>query len=354
MTTTTFDPSRLEAFAGRVLDAATDSLELLTMYLGHRLGLYRALRETGPLTAAELAAATGTAERHVREWLEAQAACDIVDADGDRYSLAPEHAVALLDRDSLAHVVPFVRMLPAFVNVMRPLLEAFRTGGGVPYERYGAEFREAQQDLTRPLYMNLLAEWIAALPHVHSRLLADRPARALDMACGAGIACVELARRYPWAQVDGIDLDEGAIDLARANAREAGVEGRVRFHVRDAERPGLAGPYDLITSFDSLHHVARPVEVLRQLRSLLAPGGVVLVAEGHAHGPFERLNRLVSVVHCLPTALVDQPSAGLGAVVPAATVAELAAAAGFERVEVAPIEHDLLAFYTLEAGASVQ
>jgi SAM-dependent methyltransferase len=360
---TAIDPERQMAFVGRLFAAASGSLELTTIYLGERLGLYRALADAGPLTVPELALATATAERYVREWLEAQAVCGLVDvddpslaADERRYALPPEHADALLNRESLAYLAPMARFAPATIGVMRHLVEAFRTGGGVPYEAYGAEFREAQQDFTRPLFVNLLGAWLEGLPDVDARLRSDPPARVVDMACGAGIACVELARRYPGALVEGIDLDEGAIDLARANARSAGVHERVRFHVRDAAQPELAGAFDLITMFDSLHHVARPLDALRAMRSLVADEGAALIVESqtaeHFPGPlpegdFERFSYLVSVVHCLPTAMAEQPSAGLGAIVRAGTIRELAADAGFSAVEIVAIEHPMLRFYRL-------
>jgi SAM-dependent methyltransferase len=274
--------------------------------------------------------------------------------DERRYALPAEHADVLLNRDSLAYLAPMARLMGATAGVMRPLVEAFRTGGGVPYEAYGAEFREAQQDFTRPFYVNLLGAWIEAMPDVHARLLADPPAQAVDLACGAGIAAIELARRYPLARVEGVDADEAAIDLARANAREAGVD--VRFHARDAAAPGLDGPYDLVTIFDSLHHVARPADALRAIRGVLAAGGTLLVVESRTadsfHAPlpdddFERFTYLVSVMHCLPTAMAEQPSAGMGAVVRHGAIADLASAAGFSTVEDLPIEHPMLRFYRL-------
>jgi SAM-dependent methyltransferase len=358
---TTIDADRQWEFAGRLLAAASGSLELATIYLGERLGLYRALADGGPLTVGELAAATATAERYAREWLEAQAACGFVEvddpslpADERRFALPPEHADALLNRESLAYLAPMARFAAASAGVMRQLVEAFRSGGGVPYEAYGAEYREAQQDFTRPLFANLLGGWIEAMPDVHERLLREPPARVVDMACGAGIACVELARRYPGARVEGIDLDEGAIDLARANARDAGVD--VRFHVRDAGAPGLDGRFDLVTMFDSLHHVAQPVSALRAMRALVSDGGAVLVVESrtgeHFQGrlpddDFERFAYMVSVVHCLPTAMAEQPSAGLGMVVREPAVRQLAADAGFAGVEVLAVEHPMLRFYRL-------
>jgi 2-polyprenyl-3-methyl-5-hydroxy-6-metoxy-1,4-benzoquinol methylase len=341
--TATVDPERIGAFAGRVFGAALASLELAHVYLGDRLGLYRALAERGPLAPAELAAATATHERYVREWAQAQAVCGILEAEDDRFRLPPEHAEALVNRESPAYVAPLATMNANAALVMSDLLEAFRHGGGVGYERYGAEFRDAAQDLSRPLYRHGLPGWIAALPDVHERLAAG--GRALDVGCGAGLAAIELARRYPAAQVEGVDVDEASIDLARANARDAGVG--VRFHLRDASEPGLGGPYDLVTCFESLHHLARPVEALRELRSQLAPGGIVLVAEFRTDGDFGRFAHLVSVVQCLPNAMAEQPSAALGAVMPPEAVFALAAEAGFEDAFVAPIEHEMLRFHVL-------
>jgi SAM-dependent methyltransferase len=243
------------------------------------------------------------------------------------------------------------------VGALRPLLEGFRTGAGVPYEVYGAEFREGQQDFTRPQYVNGMDAILASLPGIDARLRAEPPARVVDVACGAGIFCLELARRYPGAHIEGIDLDEASIDMARANAREAGAD-RVRFCVRDAADPRLDGGYDLITIHDALHHMPQPVQALRALRALLAPDGRLLVVENrtsaHFHAPlpegdFERFSYLVSVLHCLPTALAQQPSAGLGAIVREDTLRELAAEAGFASFAVAPVEHPMVRFYELMA-----
>jgi SAM-dependent methyltransferase len=361
MSATTIDSERQTAFVGRMFGAASGSLELATIYLGERLGLYRALADEGPLTAPALAETTSTAERYVREWLEAQAACGLVEVDDPalpaherRYALPAEHADVLLNRGSLVYLAPMARFMAASVGVMRHLVEAFRSGGGVPYETYGAEYREAQQDFTRPLFANLLGGWIEALPEVDVRLRSDKPARVLDLACGAGFACIELARLYPAARVEGIDLDEGAIDLARANARAARAD--VRFQVRDASTPGLEGGFDLITMFDALHHVARPVDALRAMRTLVAPSGTVLIVESRAgehfsgalpEGDFERFFYMVSVMHCLPTAMAEQPSGGLGAIVREPVLRQLAAEAGFAGVEVLAIEHPMLRFYRL-------
>jgi 2-polyprenyl-3-methyl-5-hydroxy-6-metoxy-1,4-benzoquinol methylase len=335
------------AFAGRLFAAAQGALELLTIYLGERLGLYATLAE-GPRAPHEL----GIDERYAREWLEAQAACGILEHADGRFSLPAEHAHVLLEPTSLAYAAPMARLVPALAGVLGRLTEAYRTGDGVAYECYGAEFREGQQDFTRPQYVNGLGAFAQAMPELHARLSAPG-ARVVDFACGAGIFCLELEKLYPQARIEGIDLDEASIDMARANARGAG--SAVRFHVRDAADPGLTAPYDVVTIFDALHHVARPVEALRAMRALLAPGGTVLVLENrtadHFHAPlpdgdFERFSYLMSVLHCLPTARAEAPSAALGAIVREDTLRALAAQAGLT-VEVAPIDHEMARFYLL-------
>jgi 2-polyprenyl-3-methyl-5-hydroxy-6-metoxy-1,4-benzoquinol methylase len=349
-----FDPARLEAFAGRMFGAANGALELLTVYLGERLGLYAALAERGPLSSAELAAATGTDERYVREWLEAQAACGILTVADGRFGLPPEHAVALLERESLAYVAPLAALQPALVGALRPLLEAFRSGAGVPYEVYGAEFREGQQDFTRPQYVNGMDAILASLPGVDARLRAEPPARVADLACGTAWSSISIARAYPAVTVDAIDEDAASIETARANVAAAGLSDRVRPTVQDASDPELSGRYDLVTIFEALHDMNHPVEALRAARAMLAEGGSVVVADERVAERFnapgdeiERFNYGWSVLHCLAVAMIDEDSAGTGTVIRPDTVRAYAEQAGFASVEILPIEHDFWRFYRL-------
>ena len=281
------DAAARDALAERLFGAALGAYEIMTVHLGDRLGLYRALREHGAATSGELAAATGTHERYAREWLEQQAVAGILEVDDAgaapderRYRLPPGHAEVLVDRESLAHVTPMARFGVSFASVLPAVEEAFRTGGGVPWEAYGELGRDAQGDANRPLFANLLgSEWLPAVPDVHERLLADPPARVADVACGAGWSSIAIARAYPKVTVDGYDLDESSVELARVNLVGSGVEDRVAFHLRDAGDPELAGSYQLVTVFEALHDMSQPVEVLRALRGLVAEDGAVLVMD---------------------------------------------------------------------------
>ena len=356
------DAGARDALAERLFGAALGAYELMTVHLGDRLGLYRALAEQGEATPAEVAAATGTQERYAREWLEQQAVAGILEVDDvgataeeRRYRLPEGHAEVLIERDSLAHLTPLARYSVSFAHVLPAVEEAFRSGGGVPWEAYGELGREAQGDANRPLFTNLLgSEWLPAISEVHERLLADPPARVADVACGAGWSSIAIARTYPKATVDGYDLDAASVELARSNLAGSGVEDRVTFHLRDAGDPELAGSYQLVTVFEAVHDMSRPVEVLRALRGLAAEDGAVVVMDERVADVFtapgdevERLMYTYSVLCCLPVGLAESPSVGTGTVMRADTLRRYAAEAGFTDVAVLPIEHEVFRFYRL-------
>jgi SAM-dependent methyltransferase len=353
-----------EGLAERLGGAALGAYELLTVYLGHTLGLYRALAERDDATPAELAEATGTNGRYAREWLEQQAVAGILAVDDvaaaseeRRYAIPVGHEEVLLDPESLAYIVPMARFAVSFTAALPAVEEAFRTGGGVPWGAYGEEGREAQAGANRPQFTNLLAaEWLPAMPDVHERLSADPSAAIADVACGAGWSSIALARGYPKATVDGYDVDEASVEQARANAAEAGLGERVRFHVRDAGDPELAGRYDLVTIFESVHDMSRPVEVLSAVRGLAGEGGAVLVVDEKVADAFEapgdeieRLMFTYSVLCCLPVGMSETPSAATGTVMRTDTLRSYALDAGFADLEVLPVEHDFFRLYRLRS-----
>ena len=260
----------------------------------------------------------------------------------------------LLERDSLNFMAPFLRMMVGMTRPLPSVLEAFRNGGGVAYADFDADFVEGQGDANRVQFVNLLGQsWLPALPDVDERLRADPPARVADVACGVGWSTISIARAYPKIRVEGFDLDEESIRLARENLETQGLGDRVGFEVRDAAE--LAGEgYDLITVFEAVHDLSRPVEVLRALREALGDGGRVLIADQRAAESFaapgdelERMLYVWSVMHCLPVGMAEQPSAGTGAAMRPDTLRAYAEEAGFSEVEVLPIDNDFWRFYLL-------
>lgn len=352
---------RSDALVTRLFEANLATYDLATIYLGDRLGLYTALHESVPMTASQLAAHTATHERYIREWLEQQTITGIlqveeahVDAAARRYSIPAGHAEVLLERDSLRYLTPLGRFTIGVLSGLPKVLEAFKTGSGVAYPDYGVDAREGQAEANRTAFVNLLgAQWLPALPDLHARLQADPPARVADIACGTGWSSLAMARAYPNVVIDGFDSDAASIVLAQHHARAEGLHDRVTFTVCDATDQRLQGAYDVVTIFEALHDMARPVEALRVARTLLRDGGSVLVADERVHEHFtphntdERLFYSWSVLFCLPTGMAETPSAGTGAVMRLDTLQRYAAAAGFREVEVLPIVHDLWRFYRL-------
>jgi SAM-dependent methyltransferase len=326
-----------------------------------RLGLYRALAEGGPATAAGLAARAGIAERYAREWLEHQAVAgllavnDTSDPASRTFSLQPGHDEVLLDRDSLSYMTPMALGVVGMAQALPQVREAFKTGSGVPYEVYGADTRQFISWINRPMFVNLLAsEWFPRVPGLVERLRADPPARVADVGCGTGWSCISIARGFPKTLVTGFDLDKASIEEARANAAEAGVVDRVTFEVRDAADPQLAGSFDLVCAFETIHDMVDPVGALRAMRAMRANGGTVLVADERVADEFttdveegERFQWGWSAIHCLPCALTQPPAAGTGTIIRTPIFRRYALDAGFTDVDVLPIENDFWRFYRL-------
>jgi hypothetical protein len=356
------DAAQRDAFAERLFRSAAGVFDIFSVYLGDRLGFYRALAEGGPLTSAALAARTATHERYAREWLEQQAVAGILVAEnpGDhaaerRFRLPPGHAEALVDAESLNYLAPLARQLVAATRPLDQLLAAYRSGGGVPFDAYGRDMREGQADMNRTMFLQLLGrEWLPAIPDVHARLQGDPPARVADLGCGAGWSSIGIAQAYPNALVDGYDLDAPSIALASANAQAAGVADRATFQVRDAGDKALAGRYDLVTAFECVHDMADPVGALRAMRRLAGERGTVLIVDERVGETFtpacdqaEALTYGWSLLHCLAVGMADPPAAGTGAVMRPGTLRGYAIGAGFRDVEVLPIDTLFFRFYRL-------
>ncbi len=216
-----------DAFAERIHEAALGFFDVLSIRFGDRLGLYAALAEGGAATPSELAERARD-RRAVRPRV-----ARTTDRRRDpsrrrhghgtiRFSLPAGHAEVLLDRDSLSYMMPTVRSLMTLTPVMDALVDAFRTGGGVSWDAYGTDAREAVGDSNRPIYLQVLPrEWLPKIPEIHDRLRTAPPARVADIGCGTGWSSIAIAAAYPGVRVDGFDRDEESLAFARRTPRRA-------------------------------------------------------------------------------------------------------------------------------------
>ncbi len=302
--------------------------------------------------------------RYATEWLEQQTVTGFLDVAGPdlpsderRYELPASHAEVLTDPDSLNYLAPFMRLMTAAGMQIPALLEAYRTGTGVGWPQYGPDMRTGQADMNRPWFLKALGtEWFPAVPELDQRLRAG--ARVADIGCGEGWSSIALAVAYPEAVVDGYDLDEPWVSAAREHAEKAGVAARVTFLAGDAGAADRDGHYDVVTAFECVHDLARPVEVLATMRRLAKRDGQVIVMDERVAEQFpcrgddvERLMYGFSLLICLPDGLSHSPSAGTGTVMRPDMLRRYAEEAGFAGLEVLPIENDLWRFYRLSVTA---
>ena len=349
------DEQKVEAFVERLFTELNAGMSCLSLYVGHRLGLFHALADVEGATSSELAETTKYNERYVREWLECMAAGSYLehDAQSGRFSLPAEHAAALLDPDSPSSAIGVIGWIPSFASILPDLMEAFTTGGGVPYEAYGRDMMMAQGLSTRPMFINDYASmWIPAMPDVERRLKAG--GRVAEVGCGIGWSSIALARGFPNTHIDAIDPDEESVAEARRNVEEAGVSSQITFHMTTAEEAPVQGPYDLVTAFECIHDLPYPVQVLRRMRELASPGGTVLIADEAVEDTLEENTNFMghmfynySLLHCLPQAMGFPNSAATGTVIKPSTLRRYAEEAGFTKVDVLPIENAPIRFYRL-------
>jgi SAM-dependent methyltransferase len=332
------DGDKLMQFVFRAVDEAGATLNTALVVMGDRLGLYRALAGAGPLSPAELAERTGTAERYVREWLNAQAAGSYVEYDPDsgRYALPPEHAVALTDPDSPAYLPGLFQTALGSVLDSPKIVEAARTGAGFGWHEHVHDVFEGCERFFRPGYnANLISGWLPALDGIVAKL--ERGALVADVGCGYGASTILMAQAFPNSTFAGSDYHNGSIESARHRAAKAGVAGRVSFEAAPAAAYSGTG-YDLVTMFDCLHDMGDPVGAARHVRGTLKPDGTWMIVEPHAgdrveenFNPVGRAFYSFSTLLCTPASLSQEVGLALGAQAGEAAIRDVVTAGGFTR-----------------------
>ncbi|GAA1476324.1 class I SAM-dependent methyltransferase [Nocardioides aestuarii] len=336
MTTTQIDGDRLMSFVFRAVDEVGATLNAALVVLGDRLGWYRALAG-GPLTPEELAAATGTDEHYVREWLGAQAAGSFVDYDATtgRFSLPAEHAVALTDESSPAFLPGLFQIAVGTVADAGRVAEVARAGGGVGWHEHNTDVHHGCERFFRPGYhAHLVQEWLPAVGVVD---VLRGGGRVADVGCGHGASTVLMAQAFPEATFVGSDYHRASVEVARQRAADAGVADRVSFECASAQDFG-GGGFDLVTTFDALHDMGDPVGAARHVRQALADDGTWMIVEPMAGDRLEdNLNPVgrtyygFSTLLCTPASLSQEVGLAIGTQAGPERVREIVAEAGFTR-----------------------
>jgi SAM-dependent methyltransferase len=328
---------KMNAFLGKVVGDFGASLSSALVYLGQKLGLYKALAAAGPVTPAELAQRTNTNERYVREWLINQGAGGYVEYDPEsgRYSLTPEQTVALTDEQSPFYVGGGFFVVKAMTGAVGRIEDHFRNGGGMLWGDHDPDLFIGTERFFRPGYAaHLVASWIPSLNGIEEKL--NTGGKIADIGCGHGASTIIMAHAYPKSQFWGFDNHEASIQHAREAATAAGVADRVSFEVADARNfPGEN--YDLVCFFDCLHDMGDPVGAARRASEVLGEGGSALIVEPMAgntvqenFNPIGRTFAAASTLCCTSNSLaLDGPA--LGAVASEEAIREKVLAGGFRQ-----------------------
>ncbi|HKS29825.1 MAG TPA: methyltransferase domain-containing protein [Pyrinomonadaceae bacterium] len=330
---------KLHQFLGNCVNDFGAAMHAGLVVIGESLGLYKAMAEAGsPLTPAELAERTGTNERYVREWLNAQAAGGYVsyDAEQQRYFLSEEQAFALANENSAAYLPGAFLLAVSALRAVPTLIERFRTGEGFGWHEHDAGLFRGTEMFFRPGYAaNLINAWIPSLDGVDEKL--KEGAKVADVGCGLGSSTILMAQAYPKSTFIGFDYHDKSIELARGRAREAGVDGRVEFEVAKAKDfPGIG--YDFVTYFDCLHDMGDPVGAAAHVRDSIASDGTWMIVEPFAHdetkdnlNPIGRAFYSASTLICTPASLSQEVGLALGAQAGEARMRDVVTKGGFSR-----------------------
>ncbi|MFN8523455.1 MAG: class I SAM-dependent methyltransferase [Chloroflexota bacterium] len=336
--TESIDQGKLEQFVGNAIGELGAIASGAMVYIGDRLGLYRALGETGPSTAAELADQTGLALPYLKAWLQNQGASGFIryDAATERFSLSPEQRIALTDEDSPFFIAGAFQLFFSAMGAVNRISDNFRTGQGMAWGEHDPGLFAGTERFFKPGYVgNLVGSWIPALDGVSEKLSSG--ATVADVGCGHGVTTTLMARAFPASRFLGSDSHAPSIERARRLANEDGLAGRTEFVVAHAhEAPGEG--YAFVTMFDCLHDMSNPVGALRRAYEMLSDDGTLMLVEPMAgervednFTPVGRLASAASAMVCTPNALAGGGEP-LGTLVPESRLRQLLTQAGFGRV----------------------
>ena len=337
-TAQSIDQAKLDEFMGRFVGDLGAAMSAALVVIGDRLGLYRAMADGTPVSADQLAERTGTDPRYVREWLSNQAAGGYVSYDpaAEAFFLTPEQSLALAQEGSPAFVPGAFQVATALTKDEEKIARAFVDGNGVGWHEHHHDLFAGTERFFRPGYAaNLVSAWIPALEGVEAKLQSG--AQVADVGCGHGASTILMAQAFPRSSFVGFDYHEASVERARAAARDAGLQDRVRFEVAPAK--GYPGDgYDLVAVFDCLHDMGDPVGAAAHVLETLDPDGTWLIVEPYAGdrlednlNPVGRVFYGASTLVCTPASRDQEVGLALGAQAGEARLREVVTAGGFTR-----------------------
>jgi ubiquinone/menaquinone biosynthesis C-methylase UbiE len=344
------DPAKAEAFAGRLLSALNDGALCLMVAVGHRVGLFDAMRDLPPATSDEIARRAGLNERYVREWLGAMVTSRVIDVDSEsnRYWLPSEHAAFLTRAAGADNIAVFTQYISLLGSVEDDIVECFKNGGGVPYAKFPRFHAVMAEDSGQSVLSSLETHIVPLVPGLADQLA--NGIKMLDVGCGRGRIINRLAELYPKGRFTGMDLSSEAVLTAWQEAAEKKLRN-VEFMVTDLgnfDEKAEDEAFDLVTTFDAIHDQAKPLNVLKGIYRTLKSHGVYLMQDikgssevfKNIDHPLGTFLYTVSCMHCMTVSLAHGGE-GLGAMWGEEKTREYLTRVGFRSIEKHELAHDI-------------
>jgi ubiquinone/menaquinone biosynthesis C-methylase UbiE len=309
-----------------------------------------------PLTVKELSDKSGLNLRYLREWLGVMVTGGILELqqsknpeEKDRYFLPHSHASVLTRNAGPNNLGVYTQEIPLLtMSALTGVENGFRTGQGVPFSAY-PDFQKFMSELADAKHEKTLIQNF--LPSVDNGTLIQQLKKGInvcDIGCGEGIALKLMAEAFPRSSFIGIDNHQGAIEAAK---KLYGKWSNLEFLVLDAagikDKPEFYQRFNYVTAFDAIHDQTHPLNALKGIFHMTAPGGLFSMVDikagsrhrdnlNHPMGPFLYT---VSLMHCMPVGLNDG-GRGLGMMWGRQKAIELLKEVGFNETEVLDIPND--------------
>ena len=360
------DPDKLKMFSFMLFSKLEGAVTSGMIHLGDQLGLYKALAAANqPLTTAQLAHATQLNERWVREWAYNQASAKMISTQNapsptpnitdDTFFLSPEQTVVLATDDHPAFGMGMFHRLPQTMESLKRMPESFRTGIGHNYDSHGPEGAVGIERSFEPwTNANLISAVLPALNNISNLL--QQGAQVADVGCGAGGAVLLMAKAFPTSTFTGYEISQYALDRAAQKLSDAKLTNAFFNDARTNPLPANHS-LDFVTTFDCIHDMTHPAEMMQAIHASLKPTGTWLLVDIKAHdtfalnaqkNPMAPLMYGISVLSCMSSAMSAPGGAGLGTLGLSATTAQaMATAAGFSQFNKLDIDHSVNAFYEI-------
>jgi 2-polyprenyl-3-methyl-5-hydroxy-6-metoxy-1,4-benzoquinol methylase len=347
----------MDDFLKRINEILNHGALNLALAIGYKNRIFDILEDLNkPATILEIASAAGLHSRYLKEWLGIMVTGKIIDfshaSNGeDTYFLPPQHAKCLTRKSGSNNMGVYTQEIPMLTAcALDAVNNGFKTGAGIPFSRY-PDFQKFMAELSDAKHKKVLVDKF--LQEVDKgRLFArlNSGIRVCDLGCGHGVVVNLMAAAFTKSKFTGIDNHAEAIGKAREAAQKMGLLNAV-YNLQDAAtikgQKAFFRQFDYICAFDAIHDQSHPLEVLKGVRYMLAPGGLFSMIDikarsnpadnmDHPLGPFLYT---VSLMHCMPMGLNDN-GAGLGMMWGLEKAEALLKEAGFEHIEITQMAHD--------------